>query len=1071
MPIPPDSLRTPKTIRATLDDTVQQVRDRLLAPDIENKWQAYVLVQSADGRYAAASVFDIQPLIWQQGPPALKRTLGELGLFQLHVGIEQDSIDLKEAQQLAAQHGGYLVVLRGGQVAGFVEQRRSRSGTPIKPTDAFDLFDQPLSPSMPPQTEIVPATLNTTVAKVALDLQAKQAPESAYIVVEMDDGSFRVMSADDLDRQVRSLGAAAWSLPLRQFEARLRKAASRERALLGQEQAETIAKAQGFLVITDGGKPVDLLSKQIVLREVQFRPIEYDQSASAAYSIYSARQDFLRGFDAEAKPERKPRSVNLWFADSSGKKVPDQEPLRLDQSHRLKLNIGQRSLESIIRGEQPPIVEPPRETEEGTVLYVSLFADEADFEIPQPTQAFLLPPWGTSPTIEFEVTPRRQTFSPDDRATVDINVYYRCNLVQSWQVRVEVMPAGLRPQSATPQEAVLLAARTEDYMTLEGLGPRHLTLTIDKARDGAYRFDFLVAADEQADEIQLSCRVNLSREELTHLITKARRQLYNVVQVYELIQQKDRQAYIKSIRALAQVGRQLHRKLFATKEARAVADWLSKHLPAGSTIQILNRTRDFVFPWSLVYEASPWHDGQLAVEHFWGWRYQLAISTTDLVNTYRAAGEQIRAPEDVQIMVGLYARLKGAQEQYNYFKQLSSQPDGRVKPEIKDNRTGALDALQAGNQHLVYFFCHGYTEKMANDIQLDDDLVREFTQMAADKMQQGDRVAREHLEDMFDVSDSWMRLTRGKLLLAMLEEEMEGLTFARHPLVFLNMCQSAQVLPSLSGGLIPFFIEKGARAVIGTECSMNMIFGDRFARAFLDRFLEGRRVAETLWQLRQEFLAEGDPLALAYTLFGDADLRLVEESTDTREGGHMSQDEGLREAVDNLMEDDLDGLYQTLATRAYAAEQGEAIDKLEDYNVSEYELPPLPYEEEGGPEFTALVKAIGEKWWLKLEPKLYNLLCDKSNPEHDDLMDALGKAPKELAILLAPALVASVAGAVPAVVVVIATIAAKKVAEAGLEAMCEIWAEAQAEAAQAEEAEAAEAAAAAEDAGEATTEG
>ncbi len=154
----------------------------------------------------------------------------------------------------------------------------------------------------------------------------------------------------------------------------------------------------------------------------------------------------------------------------------------------------------------------------------------------------------------------------------------------------------------------------------------------------------------------------------------------------------------------------------------------------------------------------------------------------------------------------------------------------------------------------------------------------------------------------------------------------------------------------------------------------------------------------------------------------------------------MSTDERIWSAVDALWEDDLDGLYQTLATRAYAAEKGEALDVLQEYDVSDFDLPPLPYEEEGGPEFTELVAKIGQRWWNKLEPKLYDLLCNKQNPDHAKFLAALGEGAKMLAVALVPALVAQVA-LLPAVAVVIATIAAKKVFDSGLEAACEMWKE------------------------------
>jgi hypothetical protein len=161
----------------------------------------------------------------------------------------------------------------------------------------------------------------------------------------------------------------------------------------------------------------------------------------------------------------------------------------------------------------------------------------------------------------------------------------------------------------------------------------------------------------------------------------------------------------------------------------------------------------------------------------------------------------------------------------------------------------------------------------------------------------------------------------------------------------------------------------------------------------------------------------------------------------------MSEEAAVRDAVEKMWQaEDLDPLYESLAIRAEAADKGVALDQLEDYNVRDRELPKI--EQEGSIISTELVKEIGRRWWEKFEPKIYDLLCNKENPEHDKFVNALGGSAKELAILLAPSLLASLAGAVPAVVVVVATIAAKRIAESGLEAMCEVWAAARAEAAE-----------------------
>lgn len=89
----------------------------------------------------------------------------------------------------------------------------------------------------------------------------------------------------------------------------------------------------------------------------------------------------------------------------------------------------------------------------------------------------------------------------------------------------------------------------------------------------------------------------------------------------------------------------------------------------------------------------------------------------------------------------------------------------------------------------------------------------------------------------------------------------------------------------------------------------------------------------------------------------------------------------------------------------------------------------------------AFFRDLGRTWWARLEPQLYDLLCNKQNPDHDSLMDSLVGGAKDLALALAPTLVARL-DALPAAAVVLATLAAKKIANSGLQAVCQTWSEA-----------------------------
>jgi hypothetical protein len=138
-----------------------------------------------------------------------------------------------------------------------------------------------------------------------------------------------------------------------------------------------------------------------------------------------------------------------------------------------------------------------------------------------------------------------------------------------------------------------------------------------------------------------------------------------------------------------------------------------------------------------------------------------------------------------------------------------------------------------------------------------------------------------------------------------------------------------------------------------------------------------------------------------------------------------------------LWEDDIDGLLLALAARAQAAEEGVAQEALQMWAP-----PPEAFasDAEAGPEYTEKMIALGQRWWDKFEPEIYELLCNRSSEEHHELVAALLEGAKVLALTLAPTLVAQTY-ALPAVAMVLATLVAKRVAETGLEAVCEIWAE------------------------------
>ncbi|MEP6767761.1 MAG: CHAT domain-containing protein, partial [Acidobacteriota bacterium] len=103
-----------------------------------------------------------------------------------------------------------------------------------------------------------------------------------------------------------------------------------------------------------------------------------------------------------------------------------------------------------------------------------------------------------------------------------------------------------------------------------------------------------------------------------------------------------------------------------------------------------------------------------------------------------------------------------------------------------------------------------------------------------------------------------------------------GSPLAGAPLVFINACESAEMSPLFYDGFVPYFMGKGARGVIGTECQTPALFAAEWARRFFDSFLKGKSVGEVFLELRREFYEKhNNLLGLLYALYCDGDTRLV----------------------------------------------------------------------------------------------------------------------------------------------------------------------------------------------------
>jgi hypothetical protein len=186
------------------------------------------------------------------------------------------------------------------------------------------------------------------------------------------------------------------------------------------------------------------------------------------------------------------------------------------------------------------------------------------------------------------------------------------------------------------------------------------------------------------------------------------------------------------------------------------------------------------------------------------------------------------------------------------------------------------ERLEKGKAEILYFYCHGFARR-----RLQDTVAETVWRRLEDSLKQLPKRSKQRRALALLVQTwkraqqsnrSWIEPTLAKLYLDDLAELNPALV--SQPLVILNLCESAQVTPSLSESFIEFFLIHGACTVIGTECVMTTAFAHPFSEQLLKGILAGHDIGQVLLQARRHFMELNNPLGLAYTLYGSAATKL-----------------------------------------------------------------------------------------------------------------------------------------------------------------------------------------------------
>ena len=468
------------------------------------------------------------------------------------------------------------------------------------------------------------------------------------------------------------------------------------------------------------------------------------------------------------------------------------------------------------------------EAETGVELEVHLSSQ--DFKIYDDRQKLYVPRIGKSENkARFDIKPLH-----DRPGTLKALILKDNNFVQELTLTIEAGKIQVKSKGRPPEAATIIKPRDV-----------HLDISYD---NGRFELKFISGFVANAS-IDLSPQAveklgQEVRDVWDRIIAKKSSQslVYQVgVDIPERIN-KD------SLKKLAEAGSRLFKKLFyenQDKQTQAMGNFLRK-MAHEESLQIQITSDKFFLPWGVLYMAlnvdNPEADMFLGLKHI--------IEHIPKQKDFKDFSLQINGNPKFSVSLNLDERIdeeaaaKGVKnvvaEQVEFWDRLKA--FGSIEPVVRRKSTDLLDVVgkHAMDERLIYFYCH-----------------------ASARM---------------DKSKPSITLGDGKTLSVddLSDKEGELMSLPSAPLVFVNACDSAELSPFFYDDFLNFFVSRGARGAIGTECKIPAVFASEWANRFFRRFLPGKSLGELFLELRREFYYEhNNLLGLAYALYCDGDTQIL----------------------------------------------------------------------------------------------------------------------------------------------------------------------------------------------------
>jgi hypothetical protein len=559
--------------------------------------------------------------------------------------------------------------------------------------------------------------------------------------------------------------------------------------------------------------------------------------------------------------------------------------LQAEQWYQLEVAVRVKPTGIPFEGAERRPIREPKQKQDVTIMVTAEAEDDAFIEIEEPVQTLTLPPRGDSTeNALFRVRPLRQSASRNDLVRIRVRLYCKFNLLEVALISAEVVGKFDSPAQSQLGLEKTISFRQErlerEYIDFDNVQPRAMHIDITKRGDHfLFNFAFYNAVDQ---EMVFTAPARLPATDLEDDLISIRKIWYDIAMSKTLTEQLegDKDEFLANVRRLAKLGRRLWVKLFKRERRSSmykIGTWLERHpLKQGGIVQVSlhEDAANFVFPWALIYDRPvPRKEYELPdPKGFWGVRYCIEQQLPSMI---KGTDEPVHIEDELKLGFMLWEQFRNVDKEKSLMQSLRARSAGKLEistPPITD-ADDCYDLLSDCDAHVLYFYAHGYTRHRQADVGVGPNLelfMRRYERLDEDSpLRETYRVLYESIkQEEFEPDRSWIELTYGRLYLDELYDYIWDLQSG--PFVILNMCESAQVTPSLSDSFVHFFLDRGASGVIGTECPMTVEFAHPFAEKFLRDMLAGERVGIALLNARRHFLELKNPLGLAYTLFGSA---------------------------------------------------------------------------------------------------------------------------------------------------------------------------------------------------------